>query len=387
MRRVWLLPVRPLAIALVPAGAASAKPAANYHAGSDKAVFTVTGVEDSNCLVSTGGSTVYIKPGDRIDFSSGLAGVSLNGLDLQGGQVAGLDVTAKIDHGRAFSVPAGKTVKIKNLSTGTHSLAWSAKSVSVAVPKTVKTITTKVLGPLGGLITKVLHKTIPAHALTIPLSNSQLKSGADLSWSGKIYVTKNAAQCTISVQTPKTKISVGPVHVTVPGQHVTVPGVTVPTKLPGVPKLTPPSSSSPKSTSAPKSTAAPKSNVNFQPPALTVPQMVVPQGDSGAVYTGGGGYHLGLSPDNGTTTKLHDGGTNSSSGSSGSSSNSGSGTSSTSDAAAGGNGSSKTIDLASNQSSSSVSGELPVLLAIIAVIALAMVAGTYARLYLLGRKK
>ncbi|MBE7189174.1 hypothetical protein [Jatrophihabitans endophyticus] len=373
-----------VAIALVPAGTANAKPSANYHPGSDKAVFTVTGVEDSNCLVSTGGSTIYIKPGDRIDFSSALAGVALNGLDLQGGQIAGLNVTGKIDGGakkggQNLSVPGGKTVKVRNLSKGTHTLTWTAKSVKVTVPKTVKTITKKVLGPLGGLITKILHKTIPAHLLTIPLSSSQLKSGATLSWAGKIYVTNSAAQCTISVQTPKTKISAGPIHATVPGQNVTVPGATVPTKITGIPSLGPTGSAKP-STTAPKKThssAAP----SYQAPSLTVPQMVVPQGDGGSVYNGGG-YDLGLGTDNGKTSKLHVG---NGGGSSTTTSAAGSTTSTAKNVT--GSGRKKTVDLASNQSGSSVSGELPVLLAIIAVIVLAMVAGTYARLYLLGRRK
>ncbi|HEV7206488.1 MAG TPA: hypothetical protein VGN18_17920, partial [Jatrophihabitans sp.] len=46
-------------------------------------------------------------------------------------------------------------------------------------------------------------------------------------------------------------------------------------------------------------------------------------------------------------------------------------------------GKNKTIDLAS--ADKSPSGQLPVILAILAIIALAMVAGTYARLYLIRR--
>ena len=280
-------------------------------------------------------------------------------------------------------MPGGKTVKVRNLSTGTHSLAWTAKSIRVNVPQTVQTITKKVLGPLGGLITKVIHKTIPAHLLTVPLSSSQLKSGADLSWAGKVYVTTSAAQCTISVQTPKVRASAGPVHVTVPGQNVTVPGVNVPTKVTGVPSLGSSSSSSPKTSSTSKSSSS--TPVHYQAPSLTVPEMVVPQGAGGGdVYNGGGGYNLGLGTDNGTNSQLTGGGSTSSTGAS---SNSGGATTSDSpQTVTDGTGPKKTVDLASNDSGSSVSGELPVLLAIVAVIVLALVASTYARLYLLGRR-
>lgn len=367
-----------LALALLPAGTAQAKtPSANYHAGSDKAVFTVTGVEDSNCLISTGGDTVFIKPGDRIDFSSGLAGVSLNGLDLQGGQIAGLDVHAKIDGGsrkggETLAVPAGKTVKLKGLAAGTHKLAWSANSVSVAVPALTKTIT--------GLLGAITHKTIPAHNITIPLSSSQLKSGASLSWTGKIHVTTSAAQCTVSVQTPNTKVSAGPVHVTVPGQKVTVPGVTVPTKVTGVPSLTPPTGST-KPTGGSRGTKASTPPASYAPPIESVPEMVVPRGSGAGVYGGGGGYDLGLGTDNGHHTKLSTGGSQTSTKSPGSD------TTTKSSSSNGPGAKTKTVDLASNNSDQSVSAQLPVLLAILAVIALAIVAGTYARLFLLGRNK
>ncbi|MEO8887717.1 MAG: hypothetical protein ABI301_04200, partial [Jatrophihabitantaceae bacterium] len=63
-------------LAMTPASAAST-PKPNYHAGSDRATFTATGVLDSNCKVSTGGTEVWIKPGDLINFDSAAAGIDL----------------------------------------------------------------------------------------------------------------------------------------------------------------------------------------------------------------------------------------------------------------------------------------------------------------------
>jgi hypothetical protein len=109
---------------------------------------------------------------------------------------------------------------------------------------------------------------------------------------------------------------------------------------------------------------------SYHPPALTVPEQVVPQGDGNAIFgAGGGGFNAGalpgtqlgnLAPISGSTATA-------------------SAPLTTQDSA----GKNKTIDLAS--STKAPSGQLPVILAILAIIALALVAGTYARLFLLRR--
>jgi hypothetical protein len=348
-------------LALIPAGSANAaqKPTPSYTAGHDEATFGLTGVEDSNCVVSTGGTTVYIKPGDRIDFDTAIASASLGGVNLLGGKLAGLNVKAVIDAKtsakESFSVGAGKTVKVAGLSKGDHTLSWTATSVSVVLPATLLT---------------------PAKTITIPLSNDSLQSGAKLSWTGVIHVTKGAPQCTVTVATPKVGVSVGPIKVTVPPVQVTVPGVKLPTSLPSLPNLLPTKSGSAPSTGATRP-ATGKSTYKYTPPALTIPDEVVPHGQGDAVYSGGGVTTGGGSDTSGLTD-----GTPSTT-----TSTAPNGTVQTSAAQVTQNstGKHKTIDLAS--STDSHSGQLPVLLAILAVIALAMVAGTYARLYLLGRKK
>ena len=355
-----------VALFVVPSGSAGAAPKANYTPGSDTATFTVTGVLDHNCLISTGGTEIWIKPGDDIKFASSLAGISvgdavagqtlgglLNGL-LQPGQVAGLDVTAQIYSGKTaqtITVAGGKTTTFPGktqqaLSAGDHKITWQATGLAL----------------LPGL-----------NKSSIPLSSSALKSGAELSWTGVVHVTKSAPQCKLSVSTPQAKISVGPVHVSVPPMNVSVPGVTLPTSLPTVPNLNPSSTAPTTKTTGTNGTTS--TAPTYRPPAVSVPQEVVPAGDGSDNSNGGagdGGFRLGLTG-TGSTSQL----------AAGSSGTSGSGSPTSGAQSENGSGSSSPVDLAS--SSSAPSGQLPVLLAILAVITLAMVAGIYARLYLLGR--
>lgn len=348
--------------ALLAAGPASAAPRPNYHPGQDRATFTVNGVLDGNCLVSVGGTEVWIKPGDSIKFGSSLAGISVSDAvagkrlgGLLGGllapsQVAGLNVSAVIDPGkssqRRFSVKGGTTTVIRGLSGGNHRLNWSASSLEL-VPGLSST--------------------------TIPLSSSSLKSGAKMSWSGVVRVTKDAPNCKISIATPKTQISAGPVKVTVPPVKVNVPGVKLPkVKLPSLGNLVPKSKKAGSSNSG--STSRPSSGLHYSPYPVTVPERVVPRGGGIAGSGGGdGGAYNGVLPagTQGGVAALPSNGSGASGAKNGSN-----------PSAAAAN-SPRTVDLAT--SVKSPSAQLPVILAIIAVLALALVAGVYARLYLLRR--
>ena len=329
------------ALALSAASTASAAPSPHYHAGSDTATFTVTGVLDHNCLVSAGGTEVWIKPGDSIKFNSALAGINLGSLSLTLGSLGGLNVNAVVDgstsHARHVSITNGQATNFAaaaDLSPGDHTLSWTAESVSV----------------LGGLVP------------SIPLSQSNLKSGASLSWRGVIHVTDSAPQCKLTVSTPSVGISVGPIHVSVP--PVNVPGVKVPTGLPSVPNLNPSGSKSP----------TPSGGIHYTPPPVSVPDEVVPKGDTGAVYPGAGntGYYGGP-----VDTGVGRVGGASSAKVASAPPVTGDGVHFKPAAKA------KTVDLASSEPKPS--GEIPVLLAIGAILALALVAGLYARLYLLRR--
>lgn len=340
-----------------PAGAAP-PPNPSYHPGLDTATFAVTGVLDGNCAVSTGGTEVWIKPGDKIDFNSSLAGINLpvvtstiTGLTSS---VSGLNVTATIDAGtpkaQTISVVAGKTTAFPSaaqLSGGDHKLTWTATSVDV-------------LPVLGA-------------AINVPLSNSALQSGAALSWQGVIHVTSDTAQCKLSVGTPQVAVSVGPIKVTVPPINVSVPLPNLPSlpslptiKLPGLP------GGGPAKTPV---AVHPKTNtgggVRYTPPPRTVPEQVV-----GHIGTQGGGGSEGLQPDANRSSPLGihlpqvpvAGNPPADPRSPA--------------AAAKSRVITKRVDLAANRAPVA---QLPVLLAIVAIIALSLVTATYARLYLLRR--
>jgi hypothetical protein len=341
-------------------GAQAATPTPSYHPGSDTATFTATGVLDSNCLVSIGGTAIWIKPGDTIDFNSSLAGIDvsqallgqtlgglLGGL-LNPSDVAGLDVKAVIDSNKpaadqqVVQVSGGKKTAFpsksqKALSPGDHEITWDATALEL----------------LPGL-----------NHQPIPLSNSDLQSGAELSWTGVIHVTDSAPQCKLAVGTPKTKISLGPVKVTVPPINATVP-VTLPTGLPKLPvggssSTTPAGQTSQSSTS----TGGPAADTG----GLTIPQLVMPQADGGV---GGGVGPAGAGdrqiasglPDNGKVVQ-----------------------------APGGHGSSpagstrRTTAVGLDSNKPSALPTMPVVLAIVAILALALVTASYARLFLIHRR-
>jgi hypothetical protein len=332
-----------------PAGAAPT-PNPSYHPGADPATFTALGVVDGNCAISTGGTEVWIKPGDKINFNSSLVGVNLpvvnNLLGVLGGQLVGLNVTATVDagttHAQTFKVAGGKTTvygNAANLSGGNHTLTWTADSVSA-------------LPVLSG-------------AINIPLNSNMLKSGAALKWNGVIHVTNDTAQCKIAVGAPQVAVSVGPVKVTVPPINVGIPAPNLPNlpNLPGIPGL--PGGGG--QTTPGGHTTTPGGGIHYTPPPLTVPEQAM-----GRVGTGG---FEGVVPDGGSSSRI---GVNLPqtpvAGASGSN---------PSDAAAAKAKVKQVITtLAANKAPAA---QLPVLLAIIAIIALSLVTATYARLYMLRR--
>ncbi|MEP7179586.1 MAG: hypothetical protein ABI775_10880 [Pseudonocardiales bacterium] len=339
------------AILAAAGSATAATPTPTYHAGSDTATFTATGVLDSNCLISTGGTEVWIKPGDAINFKSAVAGINLGSLGLTTGQIAGLNVTAAIDAtatspGQNVSVAAGRTTVFPKsgqaaLPSGNHRLTWTMKSIAL-VP-----------GLLGTLLPPV------------PLSAGSLRSGASLSWSGVIHVTNDAAQCKIAVGTPQVGVSVGPIKVTVPPINVGVPAPNLPT-VPNIPGL-PGTGGQPPAGGG--HTTPGGGGIHYTPPPLTVPEQAM-----GRVGTGGGGGFGGAQPDGNSASRI---GVNVpqvpvANGSD----------PQPTDAAGKASVYTKTLGLASNKAPAA---QLPVLLAIIAIIALSLVTATYARLYMLRR--
>ncbi|PZS29725.1 MAG: hypothetical protein DLM58_14985, partial [Pseudonocardiales bacterium] len=302
--------------------------------------------------ISTGGTEVWIKPGDKINFDSSLVGINLpivtslvTGLV---GKVVGLNVTATVDagttHAQTIQVYGGKTTIFANaalLSGGNHTLTWTATSVAV-------------LPLLGG-------------SLNVPLTSDALRSGASLKWNGTIHVTNDTAQCKLAVSTPQVAISVGPVKVTVPPININVPAPNLPAlpNLPSVPNL--PGGNQPPAGGGHVTT--PGGGIQYTPRPPTVPEQAM-----GGIGSGGGrGGFEGVVPNGGAASQI--------------------GVNLPQVPVAGDPASptdapgkvkviTRTLGLASNKAPAA---QLPVLLAIIAIIALSLVTATYARLYMLRR--
>jgi len=314
------------------------------------ATFGVTGVATDNCKVSTGGTDVYVKPGQELDVKTSIIGLTLLGQPLDLSKLASLDGSFVIDpqtaHPRTLAI-TNQVQKITNLTTGNHAWKWTVSTVKLGVLPI----------PLG-------------------LSSSAVKAGAKLTWNGIIHVTPDAANCGIAVQLPSISASASitglpPVGIGIPGVKISLPG-NVPTSVPSLPG----------GGGLGGHTGHP-SGGHSKPPVINnpipVPAKVVPGADGGGGALGGGvAGGIPIGPIAGGSDPL-----------------SGLGApapTSTPSAAASApaqlpdqnsTGKHKTIELAANRPAST--GEVWVVLAIVAVIALAFVAATYARLYLLRR--
>ncbi|MGN6606476.1 MAG: hypothetical protein ACTHMS_05620 [Jatrophihabitans sp.] len=319
-----------------PAGAAS---------GDDvTAVFSVTGVSTSNCSVSTGGADVYIKPGAELDAKVSAVGITLLGLPIATSGLALFDGTLTIDpksqHPIVEKLDDSSVAKINGLSSGNHSFTFE------------------------GSVT-------PVNALLTNLSTLKLLgAGAALDYAGTIHVTNDAPNCGVAVQVPGPSVSVSvtglpPIQVSVPPVNVSVP-VDPGQVLSNLPL--------PGKTPAPGKTTTP-SKFTYTPPAPSVPEQVVPSGTNIVLPGTTGGGYFGGSTAAGAPV--------------------GQATTPTTSTAPSASASAKPVDKADIAkakhqdlaSAKAPSAQLPVVLAILAVIALAVVTATYARLYLLRRSQ
>ncbi|MEO6885176.1 MAG: hypothetical protein ABI232_02665 [Jatrophihabitantaceae bacterium] len=336
----WLATAAGLAIAgatvlaMAPAGAAPVTPVA--------ATFGLTGVTTSNCpSLSTGGADIWVTPGGELDFKTSLASVNLLSIPISTALIAGLDgelvidPTAKVP--TKIAVQTTKVEKLATLGTGDHAYTFTATAVNV-----------------GGL-------------LPIPLNAGSVRTGLSLVWKGTIHVTTDAAKCGISVSTPAVGIQLPGMAPIVILPQITVPTIAVPNlvptglPLPGVTKSTTSASKAP-ATGAPAYAGMP----------VTIPDLVVPKGDGPAV---GGG--IGILPAFGAELPAF-GGSGVPQPLTGSTSTP-SALPITTAGAAQPAAQSQSVELASSPSSTA---QMPVLLAIIAVIALSLVTATYAKLYI-----
>ena len=223
------------------------------------------------------------------------------------------------------------------------------------------------------------------------LRNAGVKLNASNQYIGTVVVARTPPQGGISVQLPKVKVAPSaPVVGQLP--TVTVPRVSLPTvsvpkvDLPKVkiPKIKLPTLPNRNNSGGGSSGSPSKSGLSYTPPGPTIPEQVVPQNSGDQLYLGTNGGSSGVSGiasgsggGGGFNGLLPAGGTNAS--------NLQTGRVSVTDTAPAAAPAAKkgTVDLAADPSSPTSS--LWILLAIAAVLVLAVVGGTYARLFLLKR--
>lgn len=344
------------------------------------AQLTLSGVASAS--TPTGGSTVGVHPGDSVVLTAagvptagapGALGSTLGGVL---GAVAGFDVVLQSGNLPGVSYPytlgsdgcagAHASLSLPALAAGTYSFSYTAESVSVL--------------PLLGTcsLTQILLSGDQIKTLT----HGNIAINAQSTYAGQIVAAVDPPAGGISIQLPTIKVApkVGPVQL----PTLTVPGVTTPTIPTDPSKLLPKTSKTTTASKAPSTSKAPASSssssgLTYTPNGLTVPEQVMPQANSGGFYGGAlpqanGGTLIGSSlPDSGgAATNATAGGKSS-----------GTDAKATKGSSTAPNAKQTTIELASDKPSST--GQMPVLLAIIAVIALTLVTATYARLFLLRR--
>lgn len=345
----WFVGACALALAATTAFAVSSP--ASATATTVKTQLSLSGLASADNPL--GGSVIGIHPGDTVTFTAAgapTAGLEKLGLDGLVNNVLGLLVTFQVSADFA-GLPGGakatvlKGAKAKSFTfpkKGTYNFTWEAQNL-------------------------VVLKALPINLNGDQLAAAGIKLNESNQYVGKVVVAANPPTGGLSIQLPGVKVAPSlPVVGQLP--TVSIPGVTLPTIHASVPNLLPGKPGGSTSDPAGGGTSTPASS--YHPPALTVPEQVVPQGDGNAIFgAGGGGFNAGalpgtqlgnLAPISGSTATA-------------------SAPLTTQDSA----GKNKTIDLAS--STKAPSGQLPVILAILAIIALALVAGTYARLFLLRR--
>jgi plastocyanin len=185
-------------------------------ASTRHAELTVTGVATDEC--PTGGTQVFVKPGDTVVFTTSLAGMNLGA--LSGVKVGTLSLpsgisTSNITGFRSQLVFSGEGAHTVSLDTsytrtfgsaGTYNFAWTAQQLDVKFT---------LLG-----LSKTATVNLSTQAPGVAASGS-------LSWNGQVVVSDRATQCGLSVQVPSVSVSASAAGHTVP--PLQVPGPTVPT--------------------------------------------------------------------------------------------------------------------------------------------------------------
>jgi hypothetical protein len=362
-----------LAAALCVGGAAAlAMAPAQAAAQTVAAQLTLSGVASPDS--PTGGSVVGVHPGDSVKLTASLlptAGAPAGLGDVLGGLLGSatgfqVRITSGNLPGVHYPYLLGKvngcgghaSLPLRSLAKGTYTFHYTPYKASPA--------------------TGLLGAVIGCHQSQINLDASQLAqlsrhniNVTDTSdYGGKIVAAANPPKGTIGIQVPKQSISAsaGPIHT-----HVNLPGgnVGVPNNLPKLPKLPALPGLPGAGSGGSGGSKSGGGSVNYTPPPQTVPQRVMPK----AVANGGTGSGSGSG---GFAAPAADGGK----GPGGTlvSQNGGTASKGARSAAHKGQPAGKAVDVA--QPSRFGGPQLPVVLAIVSILALATVTGAYAKLYL-----
>ena len=357
-----------IAVAAVALGMAPAQAASTVEVQ-----LTLSGVASPDN--PTGGATVGVHPGDSVVMHASAiptAGAPAGLSDPLRGLVAGAaGVQVKIVSGNLpgvnYPVELGKIANcggtdqllLRSLAKGTYSFKYVVQTVSPL---------TSILGAVIGCSKTTVT---PTQDQLGALTQDNVKVTDNAVYSGDIVVSDNPPSGTIGVQLPSQSVSVkaGPVHTS-----VNLPGATVgvPNPIPSITSALPKPPGLPGAGGGTGGSKGGSGNVNYTPPAVSVPEQVMPHavnmGGSGRYVAPGGdsnagsvGGHIVAPPQQPTATVspvAHP--------------------SDVANAAAG----KKPVDL----SQGGLGGkQLPVVLAILAILALSVVTAGYARMVLLKR--
>lgn len=349
-------------LATAPAGAST----------TTTAQLSLSGVADKANIL--GGTTIGVHPGDTVDFkASALPTAGLDNIPLLGGLVNQLlsPLLGQYQVVVSFSAdfPGGaRTVTVGGPTSGA---CKGTPDVPVTFPQAgTYTFSWKVQYVLPVLL-GCSKSGVSSSDLNL-LKQAGVALNASNQWTGKIVVADNPPAGGISIQLPG--VSVAP-SLPVVGQLPTVglPNVAVPTipvSIPSLPNLLPGGGKTTSPGTGGGSSSGNSGGPGYTPPPLTIPELVMGGG------VGGGGGFGGVVPDSGGALQIDSG---------------------LSDVVApvaptetasvppidfGAPKPQNTVELAANRAPAA---QLPVLLAILAIIALSLVTATYARLFLLRR--
>jgi hypothetical protein len=336
-----------IALALAPASSAETAKTVN-------AELSLSGISTTANIL--GGSRIGVHPGDTVDFApstiptAGLTNIPVLGTALDSllqsilGTATGYQITAHFPAtfpGGKRDVTMGACTKTKHLPVvfpkdGNYDFTWSAVAISplCLLPANI--------GSLAGN----------------QLKNAGVALNATNQWVGRIAVGANVSPGGISIQLPG--VSIAP-SLPLIGQGPTVglPGLNLPTLGLTVPSI---------GGSSGSGGGTQTGGFSYTPPPTTVPEMVVPHPQDGNVGDGG----VGLGNLGGDLPSVS--ATSSAPGVASGQSQSPSAPATTKKPA-------KHVQLAATNKVSAA--QVPALLAILAIIALTLVTGTYARLYLM----